>query len=81
MVTKCANPSCENSFRYFRGGSLFLVEPQFLSPARDAQFHEDALRREYFWLCEKCAPEMTVARDQNGHPHVRFRDHNYWRAS
>ena len=61
MVNKCANPSCETRFLHFRGGKLFVFEP------RDG----GSLRVEHFWLCEHCAPDLTVVVDRDGHPHVK----------
>jgi len=81
MITKCANPSCENSFRYFRGGNLFLVDPRTLQLVRDTEFHEKSRRSEYFWLCEKCAPAMTISLDRDGHPSLKSRNENHLRAS
>jgi hypothetical protein len=69
MVSKCANRSCESSFRYFRGGKLFLVEPRASSSgAVESEFREPRRQSEYFWLCEACAPAMTVTADRQGHP-------------
>lgn len=71
MVTKCANPSCENPFRYLRKGKLFLLEKppitliSVLSPP-EAEFRQSAPRGEYFWLCDECAQNMTVTSDGHG---------------
>jgi len=67
MITKCANPSCDRSFRYLRGGKLFLVEPQPVRPRQEAAFQESFQRSEYFWLCEHCARTMSIALDSSGH--------------
>jgi hypothetical protein len=61
MVGKCANPSCGTSFRYFRGGKLFVFEPH------NRNSTESLPNVEHFWLCERCAPEMTIALDEQGH--------------
>jgi hypothetical protein len=66
MVTKCANPSCDRSFRYLRGGTLFIHEPKSVRPLRDAEFQESFQRCEYSWLCEQCARTMSVTLDRNG---------------
>jgi hypothetical protein len=58
MVTKCANPSCGASFQYLRLGKLFLVDLPSLSPP--------GRRSEYFWLCGRCCPELTVIVDASG---------------
>jgi len=67
MITKCANPACDNSFRYLRGGKLFLIEPQPVRPPREAEFQENSQRCEYFWLCEQCARTTSITLDQSGH--------------
>jgi len=55
MLAKCSNPSCFALFRYLDKGTLFRLEPE---PA----FPSDKLRRtEYFWLCERCSVNMTLA--------------------
>jgi len=61
MVTKCANPSCDTRFRYFRGGKLFVFEPRERSSA------DLCPRVEHFWLCEDCAPGMTIVVDREGY--------------
>lgn len=60
MVSKCANPSCTASFRYWHEGKLYRVE---IGPAQDkARFTTDAesRRSEFFWLCERCSAQMTL---------------------
>jgi hypothetical protein len=48
MVTKCANPSCNVSFRYLREGKLFLVEPPPFEHAGETEFQKGPHRSEYF---------------------------------
>lgn len=65
MVTKCANPSCGTFFRYLRGGRLFLLEMPPLMPRSSQtnagfQLRKRGPHNEYFWLCERCAKNMTV---------------------
>jgi hypothetical protein len=67
MVTKCANASCDTSFRYLRGGKLFIHEPKSVRPLRDVEFQERCQHCEYFWLCEQCARTMSVTLDRNGY--------------
>ncbi len=59
MLAKCANPSCPNRFHYLRDGRLFQMEtglgPQPVGEKK--QTH----KIEYFWLCNRCAGEMTLA--------------------
>jgi hypothetical protein len=58
MLSKCANPACSNTFRYFREGKLYVTEPK----ARSG--HSRVL--EYFWLCSTCCRDMTIQID-HGH--------------
>jgi len=65
MLSKCANPDCSASFQYLREGKLFQIDsdaadprnggPQLLNGKRPCR------RVEYFWLCSRCAAEMTLA--------------------
>lgn len=65
MVSKCANPVCSASFRYFREGRLFEIEVTSAPSANPANASRKPHRRvEYFWLCSKCAQKMTVTLDQ-----------------
>lgn len=62
MVSKCANPSCPAAFRRMGEGRLFRIEFQASLP-EDARFdpgRQAGRRTEYFWLCAKCAPLMTI---------------------
>lgn len=75
MVTKCANPDCNNVFRYLKGGKLFLVDMPPIVPTSalsrlEAELCKKGARYEYFWLCEECAPRMTLTFVKNGHSHV-----------
>ncbi len=60
MVSKCANPSCSASFRYWHEGKLFRVE--IGSPQGKTAFGASRAypRSEFFWLCQRCATEMTL---------------------
>lgn len=64
MLSKCANPACSNSFRYFREGKLYLID----SRARSSESRV----LEYFWLCSGCCREMTIEID-HGHAVTVFR--------
>ena len=46
MLSKCVNPTCSNTFRYFREGKLYVTEPK----ARSGRSRV----LEYFWLCSTC---------------------------
>lgn len=75
MVTKCANPVCNNVFRYLKGGKLFLVDKPPIVPTSaltglEAELCKKGSRDEYFWLCEECALSMTLTFEKKGHTHV-----------
>jgi hypothetical protein len=66
MVSKCANPDCSESFRYFHIGKLFRFETTRGWERRRAlgegEVPRKAMRRiEFYWLCENCAATMTLA--------------------
>lgn len=77
MVSKCANSGCERTFRYFRGGKLFLIEPGSLSPTPVLDYHENLARSEYFWLCERCSRAMTITIDKQGKARVESRSRRF----
>jgi len=64
MLSKCANPECSTRFLYMRGGKLFRWDQ--LQGVKDSGVNSDftikkeSRRVEFFWLCDKCAPRMTV---------------------
>lgn len=65
MLSKCANPSCSASFRYFHQGKLFRIETQ---PFKDDQASgvpasKTSSKTEFFWLCDNCARAMTLEYD------------------
>ena len=68
MVTKCANPLCGNQFHYLRDGRLFIVEVEEGGslPASGPQLagSKRARRIEHYWLCDECAPTLTLAVDR-----------------
>lgn len=66
MVSKCANPGCSAPFLYLRQGKLFRIEmataegdscPIF---GADPTVRRQVRRLEFFWLCDDCAPRMTL---------------------
>ncbi len=61
MTAKCANPSCNEPFHYFRTGKIYLID----APTAKSSLSE---RRppEYFWLCGECCRSMKVVLDQTG---------------
>ncbi|HTR65405.1 MAG TPA: hypothetical protein VMH85_06510 [Terriglobales bacterium] len=65
MLSKCANPSCSNPFLYLNRGKLYRMEmdagpPEASVSAADFAPNKCCRRIEYFWLCNECAPRMTL---------------------
>jgi len=64
MLSKCANPSCSNPFLYLHKGRLYRMETDSPLPAEASAGNDVAFRKsrriEYFWLCDECAPSMTL---------------------
>ena len=62
MLHKCANSSCTNLFRRLHEGKLFQVETEYLPEFRKTSWRRNQLARkvERFWLCDACAPQMTI---------------------
>ena len=79
MVSKCANPECFATFRYFHTGKLFRVETSSGEERRRAMGQDQAARKplrriEFYWLCENCAPRMTVAYEHASGFSVRLKE-------
>jgi hypothetical protein len=66
MLSKCANPSCSASFRYFHQGKLFRMETETSEDdrARRAPLSKTPAKAEFFWLCDDCASAMTLEYDR-----------------
>jgi hypothetical protein len=79
MLSKCANPVCSASFRYFHEGKLFRIETS--GAAESVQSPKPAGRVEFFWLCDRCAPEMILEYDVHGHVRVTPAVRGYREAS
>ena len=76
MVSKCANPNCAASFRYFHIGKLFRMETSSGLERRRSMGQDEVLSRplrriEFYWLCEKCASKMTLICDEHMQVSVR----------
>lgn len=56
MLSKCANPACTTAFQYLRDGRLFQME----TGAHQRADKKTPRRIEYFWLCNRCAAELTL---------------------
>jgi hypothetical protein len=63
MTTKCANPTCDHPFRYFRSGKIYLIDMASSSGVRSSN---GAREVEYFWLCGDCSENMRVTLDGCG---------------
>jgi len=58
MLSKCANPECNEKFLYLDQGKVFRLWPNPRLHA-SAEQHERLLS-ERFWLCAECARTMTI---------------------
>jgi hypothetical protein len=56
MLAKCTNRSCSASFRRLKDGRLFRLETD------PTLWSSQSNRGEYFWLCDRCSPSMTLPR-------------------
>ena len=80
MLSKCANPDCSASFRYFHTGKLFRAEVSVGLDRRrtlgqDERRDKPLRRLEFFWLCEGCAQSMTLSFDKETGIMVRRKDY------
>jgi hypothetical protein len=69
MLHKCANSSCSNLFRRLHEGKLFQVETEFLPAFRAVaswRRNQPVRKVERFWLCDQCAPQMTLSFEKGG---------------
>lgn len=67
VLLKCANPKCSQQWHYLREGKLFHLSP---TPDIEALIGESLpTLYERFWLCDRCAKEMTLIW---GGTHVRL---------
>jgi len=65
VVSKCANPECGATFRYFHLGKLFRLETETGHDRRRSMGVDNAVQKpirriEFYWLCEDCAQKMTI---------------------
>jgi hypothetical protein len=67
MLTKCANPACFATFRYFHEGKLFAIEMKAgsLKPTlpNDPEYAARSHFPRYYWLCSSCCCGMTIQAD------------------
>ncbi len=70
MLSKCANPDCSATFRYFHQGKLFRIDTADRLDRRrtmggDAASNKLLRRLEFYWLCENCAQKLTLVFDKD----------------
>jgi hypothetical protein len=70
MLAKCANPACNAPFLYLREGRLYQMEvgqevPRSVPEPNDqpglTRDRKPVRRLEFFWLCGRCAQQMSLA--------------------
>jgi hypothetical protein len=66
MISKCANPGCNTTFRKLSDGKLFGFElKQPSPPCKDVPNsiceQEPERATVHFWLCGRCAGAMTLS--------------------
>ena len=52
MLNKCATKGCEQKFKYFGSGMLFLARDPRQTQEKTAAKQMEV---EFYWLCEDCA--------------------------
>jgi hypothetical protein len=67
MTSHCANPECATPLRYLRDGRIFQFEirPGLVKATDDKQVSvaEKVRRVSHFWLCGRCATNLTLSFD------------------
>jgi hypothetical protein len=73
MVSKCLNSNCSATFQYLGQGRLFCVDFAEVDRKRllagkplAIPIRNKVSTVEYFWLCDKCAADMTVSLTDTG---------------
>lgn len=69
MLSKCANPTCSNHFRYLHEGRLYLINSisHFDGRKRLSASASKSGPPEYAWLCSVCSSYMTIhINEENG---------------
>jgi hypothetical protein len=65
MISKCANPTCSARFRYLHEGKLFRFDREAKADSQPLLGFDPTLLKhspgvEFFWLCTKCAANLTL---------------------
>jgi hypothetical protein len=58
MLSKCANPECQNTLHYLREGKVFKVESESAPFLLGDQKRQRKV--EHFWLCGSCSAALTL---------------------
>lgn len=64
MLTSCVNPECNERFRYFGEGRIYLDNPDDALNLTQEQLYDRCS-----WLCKHCAERFEI-RFSNGRPKV-----------
>ncbi len=68
MLTTCANPECDERFKYLGEGRLYLDNPGDALDLTQQQLFERCS-----WLCKRCS-ELYEVRFQSGRPKLVRRE-------
>lgn len=71
MLSKCLNPRCAATFRYLGEGRLFRIDFSEVARRKNALAGRTLAAvgerpAEHFWLCQNCAPNMTIQLSEVG---------------
>jgi len=58
MISKCANPACNERFLYLHLGKVFHLCPTPEVDEAEGEFSPALCER--FWLCDRCCKQMTL---------------------
>lgn len=58
MLSKCANPACNERFLYLHQGRVFHLSPAPEVEGAEGDFSPALYER--FWLCDRCSKHMTL---------------------
>jgi hypothetical protein len=64
MLSKCANPSCRNTFRYLYEGKLYVISPREALAGHKPRCSGRSRQLEYAWLCPSCCLYLTIQIDE-----------------
>jgi hypothetical protein len=64
MLSKCANPNCQSTFRYLHEGRLYVIGPEESLAGHNPKCSGKARQLEYAWLCSCCSLYLTIRIDR-----------------